>query len=54
MLRVKVGGVVLAPRHPGETMLHPAAVVVIMPQLVIVEFADGLRHCVPHSACRPA
>jgi hypothetical protein len=55
MLRVGPGSEVMAP-HPvlgGGYILKTARVLVVMPELVIVEYyEDRMRHCLPKGAIR--
>jgi hypothetical protein len=55
MMMVRVSDEVMAPRprRGGGFILKAARVLVVMPELVIVEYEeDGMRHCLPRAAIR--
>jgi hypothetical protein len=54
MLQVGVGSDVMAP-HPngGRPVLKTARILLIMPELAIVEYyEDNMRHCLPKNLLR--
>ena len=55
MATIRPGSEVMAP-HPkvgGGYILKSAVVIVVMPELVIVEYyEDRMRHCLPRAAIR--
>jgi hypothetical protein len=62
-LRLSLGEVIMRPGalvevahlspHSGQRVFRPAKVLTAMPRLVIVEYGDGRRHCIPKERVRP-
>lgn len=55
MMRIGAGSEVMAPwpRPGGGFILKAARVLVVMPELIIVEYVeDKMRHCLPRGAIR--
>ena len=52
LVKVKSGDEVMGP-HPRDHILKTAHVLVVMPDLVIIEYyEDKMRHCLPKGAIR--
>ena len=52
LVKIKSGDEVMAP-HPRDHILKTACVLVVMPELVIIEYyEDKMRHCLPKGAIR--
>lgn len=54
MVMVSVGDRVMAPRRQADatTRMRLARVLLVMPELAIVEYEDKLRHCLPRQHLR--